>query len=90
MSDCLSSKTWDLLTLHSFLFFLAILLSSSERDRTEALRSLGRDNKELLVNSGDRDAAIFTIRKTNMLLSKDKISVLSVQEHRLRIRHGER
>lgn len=35
-----------MLTLHSFLFFLAILLSSSERDKTEALRSLGRDNKE--------------------------------------------
>lgn len=48
-SDCLSSNTWDLLTLHSFLFFLAILLSSSERDNTEALRSLGRDNKELHI-----------------------------------------
>lgn len=45
-SECLSSKTCDLLTLHSFLFFLAILLSSSERDNIEILRSLGRDNKE--------------------------------------------
>lgn len=43
-----------MLTLHSFLFFLAILLSSSERDKTEALRSLGRDNKELLVNNQGR------------------------------------
>lgn len=38
-----------MLTLHSFLFFLAILLSSSERDRTEALRSLEQDSKELFV-----------------------------------------
>lgn len=45
-SEGLSSRTWDLLTLHSFLFFLAILLSSSERDKIEVLRSLGRDNKE--------------------------------------------
>lgn len=45
-SDCLSSRTWDLLTLHSFLFFLAILLSSSERDKTETRRSLGTGQQE--------------------------------------------
>lgn len=40
-----------MLMLHSFLFFLAILLSSSERESMEVLRSLGRDNKELFVNN---------------------------------------
>lgn len=38
-----SSRTCDLLTLHSFLFFRPILLSSP---KTEARLSLGRDNRE--------------------------------------------
>lgn len=40
VSGCLSSRTWDLLTLHSFRFFLAIRLSSSKDDKTDVLRSL--------------------------------------------------
>lgn len=68
-----------MLTLHSFLFFLAILLSSSERDRTDALRSLGRDNKELFVNEADiqSDAQtvhfFFQIRKTKFILKVSNV-----------------
>lgn len=62
--------------LHSFLFFLAILLSSSERESMEVLRSLGRDNKELFVNNqegkkGEKDERErCVIMKTTSDLSK--------------------
>lgn len=85
MSDGLSSSTWDLLTLHSFLFFLAILLSSSERDNMEVLRSLGRDNKELFVNNqegkkGEKDeterCVIMTTASASDLSKRTKDSSL--------------
>lgn len=64
-----------MLTLHSFLFFLAILLSSSMRDKTEALRSLGRDNKELFVNNQRAERRTITQTDRAFDLSRDKKSV---------------
>lgn len=73
VSDCLSNRTWDLLTLHSFLFFLEIRLSSSERDKTDILRWLLIGQQDFVSNqvmeSKVSQVHIFTFIRWHLLLT---------------------